>query len=62
MMCISHKGNSKVKLLISNELIEQLKQSKQLGSWISEDGYCETDIKTRIAMGKKAYMDEFSAR
>jgi len=54
MMCISHKGNSKVNLLISNELIEQLKQSKQLGSWISEDGYCETDIKTRIAMWKKA--------
>jgi len=27
---------------------------------MSEDGYCETDIMTRIAMGKKAFMDKKS--
>jgi len=47
-----------VKLLISYELIEHVKQLKHLESRISEDRYCETDIQTRIAMGKKAFMNK----
>ena len=52
-MSRSHKVNRKVKLFTSNKLVEDRKQFKYLGSWISEDGYCETDIKTRTAMGRR---------
>jgi len=52
-MSRSHKINRKVKLFTSNKLVEDRKQFKYLGSWISEDGYCETDIKTRTAMGRR---------
>ena len=33
-----------------------MKKFKYLRSWISEDGHCESDIKTKIAMGKKAFV------
>ena len=35
--------------------MEQVSQYKYLGSWITEDGRCEQDIKTRIAMAKDAF-------
>lgn len=56
-MCISRKGNSKVKLLLSivNELVEQVKQFMYLLGLIYEDGYCETD-KKRIASRKMTFM------
>jgi len=30
-----------------------MKQLKYFGSWITEDGYCETDTKTRIAVSDR---------
>jgi len=35
------------KLLINKEAVEQVKQFKYLESLISENEYCETDMKTR---------------
>src|SRR5688572_4809186 len=39
------------------QLVEQVSQFKYLGSVISEDGYCKADIKSRIALGKCAFME-----
>ena len=44
VMCISRKGNSKVRLLIDDQQVEQVSQFKYLGSWISDDGYATKDI------------------
>ena len=52
-MCLFSNGNSSVKLLISNKVVEQVKQIKYLGSCISEDGYYGTDVKTVIQFASR---------
>ena len=32
-----------------------MKKFKYLGAWITEDGRCEVDIRTRIAIAKDAF-------
>jgi len=49
--CISCEGENKMKIYIDSQL-EQVKQFKYLGSIITKDGYCDQDIKIRIARGK----------
>jgi hypothetical protein len=56
VMCISRNRGRKMKILIDGEKVEQVSQFKYLGSIISEDGYCDKDIRSRIAMGKNAFM------
>ena len=41
IMCISRKGNWRLKIQIDIQLVEQVSEFKYLGSLISEDGYCE---------------------
>jgi hypothetical protein len=35
--------------------LDQVSQYKYLGSWVTEDGRCEKEVKTRIAMAKDAF-------
>jgi len=58
VMCISHKGNCRMKILIDQQLVERVSEFRCLGSLISENGYCEKEIHNRIAMGKKIFMDK----
>jgi len=53
-MVISKTGNSCCKIMVDGTNLEQVSQYKYLGSWISDDGRCELDVKTRIAMAKNA--------
>jgi len=55
VMCISCKGNHKLKILVEGQRMEQVTQFKYLGSIISSDGYCEKDIRSIIVMGKQAF-------
>jgi hypothetical protein len=55
VMKISKKDNSKLKIIIDGQCVEQVKKFKYLGSLITEDGRCETEVKARIAMGKDAF-------
>jgi len=57
-MCISQKDNIKIRLLIDDQQVEQVSQFKYLGSWISDDGYVTEDIRARIPVGKKLFMDK----
>jgi len=56
VMCISQKGGDKIKIYTDAQEVELVKQFKYLGSMITEDGYCEQDLKSRIYMGKNAFM------
>jgi len=38
--------------------VEQVDQFKYLGSVISADGYCVTEICHRIVLGKQAFMNK----
>jgi len=55
-MCISRKGKSKVKIYTDGQLIEQVQQFWFLGSLITEDGYCDKEIRRRIGLAKAKFM------
>ena len=53
-MIISKTGNVTCSITI-NTALEQVSQYEYLGTWITEDGKCEMDIKTRIGMALDAF-------
>jgi len=55
VMCISRKGEQ-IKIYIDAREVEQVQQFKYLSSIVTEDGYCEQDLKSRSAMAKNAFM------
>ena len=54
-MVVSKQTGVNCHLEIGNEKIKQVKSFKYLGSIITEDGKCEKEIKSRIAMAKEAF-------
>jgi len=54
-MVISKTGNVHCSITVNKTALEQVSQYKYLGSWITEDGKCEMDIKIGIAMAKDAF-------
>jgi len=52
---ISKSGGTQCKIMINGIPLEQVLQYKYLGSWITEDGKCEIDVKARIDMAKDAF-------
>ena len=54
-MAFSKTGKVHCKIVVNGTTLEQVSQYKYLGSWITEDGRCEMDTKTRIAMAKDAF-------
>lgn len=45
----------KINIVINGEVVEQVQQFRYLGSLITEEGTCEAEIKSRIAMAKDAF-------
>jgi len=58
VMCISRNIKMKVKICTDGQMVEQVEQFTYLGSLISEDGYCEKDIRRRIKITNEAFMDK----
>jgi len=42
-------------ITVNGETLEQVTKYKYLGSWLTEDGRCDLEIKTRIGMAKDAF-------
>ena len=42
-------------LSVNGKQLEQVQQYKYLGSIITDDGRCEKEVKTRIAVAKEAF-------
>ena len=55
VMRISRKGHGTINITIEGQQVEQVSKFKYLGSWITADGYCDTEIRARIGMAKHAY-------
>jgi len=53
----SRKGITKMKIYIDGKLIDQVTQFRYLGSLITEDGYCEKEIRSGIGMANKIFQD-----
>jgi len=58
VMCISRKGITKMKIYIDRKRIDQVTQFRYLGSLITEHGYCEKEIRSRIGMAKKIFQNK----
>jgi len=57
-VCISRKGNNKMKIYVDGQQVEQERQFRYLGNLISEDGYFTKEIRSRIGMAKKVFMEQ----
>ena len=55
VMKVSRNVGEEINIMINGSRIEQVKSFKYLGSTMTEDGRCETDIKVRIALAKEAF-------
>ena len=54
-MVVSKEERKEVRITIDGQRVEQVPQFKYLGAWMTEDGRCELEVKTRIAMAKEAF-------
>jgi len=52
--------NNKLKIYIDGQKVEQVSQFRYLGSLISEDGYCTKEIRSRIDMAKRLFMEKMN--
>ena len=55
VMVVSKTGDKFANITIDGKRVEQVSSFKYLGSIISEDGRCESDMRCRIAMAKEAF-------
>ena len=56
VMKISRKKKTTVRIIINGERIEQVEEFCYLGSVVTTDAKCHSEIRRRIAMGKEAFM------
>ena len=56
VMTISNNKDDAMNITINGQQVEQVTAFKYLGSIISSDGRCREEIRTHIAMAKKAFM------
>ena len=54
-MIFSKMGNIQCNITVSGETLEQVTKYKYLGSWLTEDGRCDLEIKTRRGIAKDAF-------
>ena len=57
VMKVSRNGGGEVNIYIDGQRVEQTDTFKYLGSWLTDDGRCELEVKcrSRIAMAKVAF-------
>ena len=49
------EGGNSINIMIEGQWVEQVNQFRYLGSFISDDGTCTAEIKSRVAMAKNAF-------
>jgi len=55
VMKVSRNVGEEINIMINGSRIEQVKSFKYLGSTMTEDGRCKTEIKVRIALAREAF-------
>ena len=55
VMKISRKGGGKIVIYVNGERIEQVTKFKYLGALVTEDGKCDVEIRSRLAMATDAF-------
>ena len=57
VMIMNNWDNEKAEIMLNGVKLKQVEKFKYLGSWITSDGSCSTDIKCRIAEAKTAFTE-----
>ena len=47
--------NRRVNIMVNGQKLEQVQKFKYLGQWITEDGRCNLEVKTRIEIARSAF-------
>ena len=55
VMRICRTGGKKMHIAINGQQVEQVQHFQYLGTWISENGSCEREIRTRIGVAKESF-------
>ena len=54
-LVINKSGHINCAIMMNGSVLEQVSPYKYLGSWITEDGKCELDVKSKIGMAKDTF-------
>ena len=57
VMVVSRGSAVTVNILVDGQPVEQVKQFRYLGCWLTEDGRSSVEVKTRIGMVKSAFVE-----
>ena len=57
VMIMNNWDNEKAEIMLNGVKLKQVEKFKYLGSWITSDGSCSTDIRCRIAEAKTAFTE-----
>ena len=57
VMIMNNWDKEKAEIMLNGVTLKQVEKFKYLGSWITSDGSCSTDIKCRIAEAKTAFTE-----
>jgi hypothetical protein len=55
-MVVCRDETPDVRIVVNGQVLEQVKKFKYLGQWITDDGGCECEIKTRIEIAKSTFI------
>lgn len=55
VMRICKSGGGEVVIVVNGQRLEQVDKYKYLGSWVTDDGRCDLEVRTRIAMAKQVF-------
>ena len=56
MMVVCRDETPDVRILVSGQVLEQVKKLKYLDQWITEDGRCECEIKNGIEIARSTFI------
>ena len=56
MMVVCHNETPDVRIVVNEQVLEQVKKFKYLGQWITDIGRCECEIKNRIEIARNTFI------
>ena len=55
VMRIKKEGSGKIDIVLDGQRVEQVTKFKYLGTWVTDDGRCDLEIRSRIGMAKEKF-------
>ena len=55
VMKISRHGGGEIIINVNGQRLERVNKYKYLGTWVTDDGRCDLEVRTRIAMAKQVF-------